>query len=168
MPQNENALSKDDFDKEFERVLDMIYSIGLKLYRGNEEDASDFVQSVYLFALKKLSKFSGRSALSTWLYRVAWNFGLEDLRRKKRLVTETIENFEIASEDTEPEFDETEIDSLRHHVATLPDQYRIPIILFYYENMSYSEMVAMTGIKEGTLKANVHRGKAILRKQMGR
>lgn len=168
MPQNENALSKDDFDKEFERALDMIYSIGLKLYRGNEEDASDFVQSVYLFALKKLSKFSGRSTLSTWLYRVAWNFGLEDLRRKKRLVTETIENFEFVSEDREPEFDETEIDTLRHHVATLPDQYRIPIILFYYENLSYSEMMAMTGIKEGTLKANIHRGKAILKKQMGR
>lgn len=168
MDNDEAVLAKEEFDREFEKALDMTYSIGLKLYRGNEDDAADFAQSLYPFALKQSSKFSGRSAFSTWLYRVAWNFGLEDLRRKKRLVTETIENFDIAAEERESEFDEQEIAELRKHIGTLPDVYRIPLILLFYENMSYTDISAMTGVKEGTLKANVHRGKAILRQKMGK
>ncbi|MBV6494463.1 MAG: ECF RNA polymerase sigma factor SigW [Turneriella sp.] len=161
--------SKEDFDREFEKALGMIYSIGLKLYRGNEEDAADFSQSLYLFALKKIQKFEGRSTFSTWLYRLAWNFGLEDLRRKKRLVTEDIADFDIATNDAhEPEFSETEIDALRQQIAELPDMYRLPIIMFFFENMSYSEISAITQIKEGTLKANVHRAKNILRQNLGK
>jgi RNA polymerase sigma-70 factor, ECF subfamily len=168
MEPNEGVLSKEDYDREFQKALDMNYSIGLKLYRGNEDDAADFVQSLYPFALKQLSKFAGRSAFSTWLYRLAWNFGLEDLRRKKRLVTETMENYDFAAEVDEPEFDEAEITTLRHHVAALHDAYRIPVILLYFENMSYTEIAAITGVKEGTLKANVHRAKRILRDKMGK
>lgn len=166
MLQDEPLLSKDDYDREFEKALDMIYSIGLKLYRGNEDDSADFAQSVYVFALKQLGKFGGRSAFSTWLYRLAWNFGLEDLRRKKRLVTETIDNFDIAADAPEPVFEEEEIERLRTHIATLPDNYRIPLILLFFENMPYAEISAITGMKEGTLKANVHRAKHILRQKM--
>jgi len=163
---NEPLLAKDEYDREFEKALDMIYSIGLKLYRGNEDDASDFAQSVYVFALKQLGKFAGRSAFSTWLYRLAWNFGLEDLRRKKRLVTETIDNYDIAANEPEASFDEDEIAQLRQHIGALPDNYRIPLIMLYFENMPYSEIAEITGMKEGTLKANVHRAKHILRQKM--
>lgn len=163
---NEPLLAKDEYDREFEKALDMIYSIGLKLYRGNEDDASDFAQSVYVFALKQLGKFAGRSAFSTWLYRLAWNFGLEDLRRKKRLVTETIDNYDIAANEPDVAFDEDEIAQLRQHIGALPDNYRIPLIMLYFENMPYSEIAEITGMKEGTLKANVHRAKHILRQKM--
>lgn len=168
MLRNEQGLPKEDFDREFERALDMIYSIGLKLYRGNEDDAADFTQSLYPFALKQSHKFSGLSAFSTWLYRVAWNFGLEDLRKKKRLATETLDGHEIAFSDPEADFDEQEIQTLRRYISELPDAYRIPLILLYYEKMPYAEIAAITGIKEGTLKANVHRGKQILKNKMGK
>jgi len=160
---HEAAHSKEEFDREFEKALDMIYSIGLKLYSGNEDDASDFTQSFYPFALKQSKKFSGASAFSTWLYRVAWNFGLTDLRKKKRLKTDDISDFEIAAPESAAIFEETEIESLRHHIASLPDGYRIPIILLFFENMSYAEIAKLTATKEGTLKANVHRAKKILR-----
>jgi RNA polymerase sigma-70 factor (ECF subfamily) len=168
MLKNEQGLAKEDFDREFEGALDMIYSIGLKLYRGNEDDAADFLQSLYPFALRQSHKFSGRSAFSTWLYRVAWNFGLEDLRRKKRIVTEAIDNYEIPASEPETEFDEQEIADLRKHIAALPDGYRLPLIMLFYENMGYAEISSLTGVKEGTLKANVHRAKAILRQKLGK
>ena len=167
MVADEYALSKEDFDREFEKALDMIYSIGMKLYRGNEDDAADFAQSLYPFALKQLGKFAG-SAFSTWLYRIAWNFGLEDLRRKKRLVTDSMEGVEIAAEEHVPEFDDQEIESLRKYISELSDGYRIPLILLFYENMSYADISAATGVKEGTLKANVHRAKSLLRQKLGK
>lgn len=168
MVADEYQLSKEDFDHEFEKALDMSYSIGMKLYRGSEDDAADFVQSLYPFALKQLSKFAGRSAFSTWLYRIAWNFGLEDLRRKKRLLTDSIEGLDIAAEQNEPEFDEQEIGQLRKHISQLHDGYRIPLILLFYENMSYADISAITGVKEGTLKANVHRAKNLIRQKLGK
>ena len=168
MVADDYSLSKEDFDREFERALDMIYSIGMKLYRGNEDDAADFAQSLYPFALKQLSKFAGRSAFSTWLYRIAWNFVLEDLRRKKRLVTDSMEGIEIAAEENIPEFDDQEIETLSRHIGELSDGYRIPLILLFYENMSYADISAATGVKEGTLKANVHRAKGLLRQKLGK
>jgi len=169
MHENDGELSKEDFDREFERALDMTYSIGLKLYRGDEDDAADFAQSLYPFALRKKDKFAGRSAFSTWLYRLAWNFGLEDLRKKKRLKTEAMEGQDFANPDIpEPEFEEGEIEALRNEIGRLPDTYRIPLILLFYENMPYSEIAVITGMKEGTLKANVHRAKNILRQKLGK
>ena len=161
-------LSKEDFDREFEKALDMIYSIGMKLYRGNEDDAADFAQSLYPFALKQIAKFAGRSAFSTWLYRLAWNFGLEDLRKKKRLVTDSMDGIDVPAEQYQPEFDDQEVEALRAHISALPDGYRIPLILLFYENMSYSDISAITGVKEGTLKANVHRAKGMLRQKLGK
>lgn len=166
MFEDEGALSKEDFDREFERALDMIYSIGLKLYRGDEDDASDFAQSFYPFALKQSKKFSGASAFATWLYRVAWNFGLGDLRKKKRLKTDAVDVIEIAAPEPDLSFDEAEIDALREQIAKLADPYRIPLILLYYENMGYAEIATLTGVKEGTLKANVHRAKKLLRDRL--
>ena len=93
---------------------------------------------------------------------------LEDLRRKKRLVTDSMEGIEIAAEDHVPEFDDQEIEALRKHIGELSDGYRIPLILLFYENMSYADISAATGVKEGTLKANVHRAKSLLRQKLGK
>ncbi|MCX7633920.1 MAG: sigma-70 family RNA polymerase sigma factor [Turneriella sp.] len=158
--------TKEDFDREFAKSLDMVYAIGLKLYRGDGDEAADFVQSLYLFALRRYHSFAGRSAFSTWLYRVAWNFGLVELRRRKRLATHSLPEQEVMQIEQGAEFGEAEVEALRHHLNALPDNYRIPLILFYYENMGYAEIAELTGIKEGTLKANIHRAKAILRSKL--
>ena len=161
-------LSKNDYDREFEKAMDMIYSTGLKLYNGNTADAADFVQSVYLFALKKFHLFEGRSAFSTWLYRLAWNFGLEDLRKKKRLNELDIADFDLPAAEISEEIDEGKVTQLRAEIKKLPEKYRLPLIMLYFEKMSYQEIQKMTGIREGTLKANVYRAKQWLHQALMR
>ncbi|MBI3394669.1 MAG: hypothetical protein HY042_02425, partial [Spirochaetia bacterium] len=48
----------------------------------------------------------------------------------------------------------------------LPDAYRVPLLLYYYEKLPYGEIAEKLGLKEGTLKSNIHRGKIILRSKL--
>lgn len=154
----------------------MIYSLGMRLFR-NEEDALDFSQEVYLRAYDRLDSFRGDSKLSTWLYSLALNLGLNRLRRGKRLefVSEgsadfpSIEALEGVDESNDPLATltraETEL-AVREEVEKLPDVYRIPLILFYFELMPYGEIAETLGLKEGTLKSYLHRARLLLRKKL--
>ncbi len=74
---------------EFARLVDaystLIYRLGLKML-GNEQDAEDVLQNTFLNAMTHLSGFEGRSSISTWLYRIASNEALMQLRRGKKRV----------------------------------------------------------------------------------
>jgi len=164
----------EEFEKLFNQTSKMIYSLGLRLFK-NDEDALDFSQDVYLQAYNKLHLFAGKSKFSTWLYSLALNLGLNKLNKDKRLKISYSENQDTLdylveqtagdlNEDpfaqiSQKEFENLIMDSLNK----LPESYRLPIILFYYDKVSYEDIAASLGIKVGTLKSNIHRGKLLLR-----
>ncbi len=162
----------DEFGQLFEDTARMVYNLGLRLFR-NEEDALDFSQDVYLQAYRKLDTFEGRARFSTWLYSLALNLGLKKIQKEKRLRLMTQEEAaleryveeEIGDDRGDP-FEQTAEAEVRQLVqdelAKLPDVYRLPLLLFYFEHMQYSEIAEKLGLKEGTLKSYIHRGKRIL------
>lgn len=150
----------------------MVYNLGLRLFR-NEEDALDFSQDVYLQAYRKLDTFEGRARFSTWLYSLALNLGLKRIRKEKRLRVFTQEEQELeryAEQEpgalNEDPFEQTAATEIRRIVQDelqkLPDAYRLPLILFYFEHLQYAEIAERLDLKEGTLKSYIHRGKRIL------
>lgn len=162
----------EEFESLFEETAPMIYNLGLRLFR-NEEDALDFSQDAYLQAYRKLSTFEGRSRFSTWLYSLALNLGLKRIRREKRLTIvnqeeEALEKYisQTANDTKDDPFEQTAEQEIRQFVQAelqlLPDVYRLPLILYYYEHMQYNEIAEKLGLKEGTLKSYIHRGKRIL------
>lgn len=162
----------EEFESLFEETAPMIYNLGLRLFR-NEEDALDFSQDAYLQAYRKLSTFEGRSRFSTWLYSLALNLGLKRIRREKRLTIvnqeeEALEKYisQAANDAKDDPFEQTAEQEIRQFVQAelqmLPDVYRLPLILYYYEHMQYNEIAEKLGLKEGTLKSYIHRGKRIL------
>lgn len=148
----------------------MVYALGMRLFK-NAEEAADFSQDVYLKILDKFNSFRGESKPSTWVYSVAMHLGLNRLRRMKRI--EFVPNIEEPATNETPESlltenldrQETE-DTVQRELFKLPESYRIPLILFYYERMSYKEMSEKLDLPEGTLKSLVHRGKRILRDKL--
>lgn len=165
-----------EYDREqlFHETKNMIYSLGIRLFH-NEEDALDFSQDIYLKAFSKLDQFEGRSKFSTWLYSLALNDGLNRLKKRKKeifLDDKNLDLLEIGDEQAKPfdPFLELNKKERRELIAeileSLEEKYRIPLLLFYYEGMSYAKISEKLGINEGTLKANLHRGKLRLRKKL--
>lgn len=138
----------------------MIFSLGLRLFR-NEEDALDFVQDVYLDAFKKRDRFQGRSRYSTYLYSFALHRGLNQIRKSSKIHFQPIEDVAAETEIEEPPQAPPEV--VREELNALPEVYRLPLILHYYEKMSVAAIAAELGQKENTVKSYMLRARKILK-----
>lgn len=167
---------KEDFERRFHETAPMIYNLGLRLFR-DQDDALDFSQEVYLQAYRNLAKFEGKSKFSTWLYSLGLNLGLNKIKKDKKMKISWVEDSStldyLATQPETPAAGEDPFeylsreefsDQVWEQLSKLPDMYRLPLILYYYEKMSYRDIARQLKIKEGTLKSYLHRGKLMLRK----
>jgi len=142
----------------------MIYALGQRLFK-NEDDAQDFVQDVYLEAFRKRDRFEGRSKYSTYLYSFALHRGLNRIRKDKRIQFEALDESQIPSEEIPPPTD-SDPGVVREELNALPDVYRLPIVLFYFEKMACAEIARSLAMNENTIKSYLHRGRKILKQKL--
>lgn len=127
----------------------------------NHEDAKDVLQNAFLKIWNNLDTFQGKSALSTWLYRIAINEALDFVRRQKNVNSATV------STEDEPGvaarlmgddyFDGDEAQArLQEAVARLPEVQRTVFTLKYFDELKYSEISKILDTSEGALKASYH------------
>lgn len=127
----------------------------------NHEDANDVLQNAFLKIWNNLDTFQGKSALSTWLYRIAINEALDFVRRQKNVNSATV------STEDEPGvaarlmgddyFDGDEAQArLQEAVARLPEVQRTVFTLKYFDELKYSEISNILDTSEGALKASYH------------
>ncbi len=124
------------------------------------EDADDVLQNTFLKAWNNIDSFQGKSKLSTWLYSIAINEALDNLRKSKNAlkVGGGDDGISVAGKLMADEyFDGDEAQALlMQAVAMLPDVQRTVFNLRYFDNMKYSEMSAVLNTSEGALKASYH------------
>lgn len=165
-----------DFDKLVVDTQAMIYNLGMRLFARNEDDALDFTQDVYLQAYKKVSSFKGRSKPSTWLYSLALNLGLNKIRKNKKILfkdsKEDLDAF-LAPENDQPDKIVLEMlnrkdvkNKIEKALWELQESYRLPLLLYFFEEMPYKEISKSLEIPEGTIKSYVYRGKIQLRDKL--
>ena len=127
----------------------------------NHEDANDVLQNAFLKIWNNLDTCQGKSALSTWLYRIAINEALDFVRRQKNVNSATV------STEDEPGvaarlmgddyFDGDEAQArLQEAVARLPEVQRTVFTLKYFDELKYSEISKILDTSEGALKASYH------------
>ena len=127
----------------------------------NHEDANDVLQNAFLKIWNNLDTFQGKSALSTWLYRIAINEALDFVRRQKNVNSATV------STEDEPGvaarlmgddyFDGDEAQArLQEAVVRLPEVQRTVFTLKYFDELKYSEISKILDPSEGALKASYH------------
>jgi RNA polymerase sigma-70 factor (ECF subfamily) len=144
-----------------------VFSMGMSFFH-NREDASDFSQEVFLKIFRNLAQFKGGSRFSTWLYRVAYNTGINGIKRRK-------EYRSLAGEEALPDFDTPEKRTIlkaakaaiKQAVEGLPERYRICVDLFFFYDRSYREIEVITGYPVNTIKSHVFRAKKILQEALG-
>lgn len=139
-----------------------VYTLVVRIV-GCPEDAEEVTQDVFLKAFRKLDRFAGRSAFSTWLHRIAYNTALSHARRKRRPAYGMDERQLAALPDSEAERLEEwagkqeRLEALSRAVERLEPEERALVTLFYYEDLSVGECAAITDLTEANVKVRLHR-----------
>jgi len=157
----------DAFEELYKAHSARVYALCLRI-EGDAARADELTQDVFVRAWERLPGFRGESAFGTWLHRLAVNVVLADRRaawRRDRRVTLDEEPVALASASaTDPALT---LD-LEAAIAGLPHGARTVFVLHDVEGYQHAEIATMTGIAEGTSKAQLFRARRLLRVALGR
>ncbi|MBP9886423.1 MAG: RNA polymerase sigma factor [Leptospiraceae bacterium] len=154
----------------------MVFSQAIK-FTGNQEEAEDLTQEIFLKAFEALSTFKGESQFSTWIFSIARNQILMKHRKESsrpQIAHEDVEEVHNKYFDKIKKWREQitpEMQMLKQEMNTkitsllsrLPANYKNPLMLYYFENMSYKEISEKLDIKVNTLKSYIFRGKELMK-----
>ncbi len=159
----------------FERLitphLDATYRLCLHLM-GNEQDAADMAQEALVRAWRSLSTYKGQSKFSTWLYRIAHNVCLDELRKRKAKQTQSLQALQESGYDPIDPTDTPERaaarsetrSQLRTAIAGLSDEHRTVLVLRDVHGLSYEEIASVLDVNLNTVKSRIARARSALRK----
>jgi RNA polymerase sigma-70 factor (ECF subfamily) len=153
------------------------------IYRmvNDYDTAVDLAQETFLRVYRAAGRYQTTHAFSTYIYRIATNLAISELRKRKRrrLVSLTgllspadgDEQIDFNPPDDQPLQDITLIDAerrevIRRAISTLPDRYRAPLVLRDVEGKSYDEIASILQTSEGTVKSRINRARNFLRDKM--
>ena len=123
----------------------------------SDADCEDAVQEALLKAWAKLATLRQEQYFETWLIRILINECKSFYRRKSRAEGEFPENLAAPPEDRD----------LMDALMNVPEKFRIPLELHYIEGYGIAEIARMLRIPEGTVKWQMNRGRALLKKELG-
>ena len=135
------------------------------VYCHSEQDRQDMFQEIIIQLWKAYPRFRGDSKFSTWLYRIALNTAISDLRKQQRRVKMIYSEevpFNISADDKNLEKEE-QLQQLYKAIAGLGEIEKA-IVMLYLEDKSYDEMEEILGINQNNLRVKMNRVKEKLRK----
>lgn len=153
-----------------DRYRDMVYTICLRML-GNEMDAAEAAQDVFVKSFRAMGSFQGKSKFSTWLYRITYNECISVIRKRVKvidLVDEVPEERETGQELTGMELlsSEERRKYLQQAIETLPETDAVVITLFYYEELSLEEIEEVTGLSNNNIRIKLHRSRKKLKQEL--
>jgi RNA polymerase sigma-70 factor (ECF subfamily) len=159
------------FELLLERYQDRVFRLACGLLR-NETMAEDIAQDIFLKIWRALPGFQHRASLSTWIFTIARNTCLTQLKRQRPTLSlsepETREALERSPELQQTDTPEGAGMDVQFMLDQLPEKYRRVIALYYLEQKSYEEVAAMLGLPMGTVKTFLHRARKELLKLAAR
>ena len=162
------------FDEVYSRYAVMVFNLALRL-AGDPDEAADLTQEIFLRVYRHLDSFSGRSTLKTWIFRVALNQCRERLSRCRPLMLPigeeadgagTVGEVSIADPRRGPEELAVAADLGRQvacALAVLPAAFREAVVLRDLQGLAYEEIAAVLGVRVGTVRSRIARGREQLR-----
>ncbi len=150
---------------------DRVYRLAYRL-TGNAHDAEDLTQETFIRVFRSLASFKP-GTFEGWLHRITTNLFLDMARRRSRLRMEGLpeDTDRLAGDDPSPEqvYQETHLDpDLQEALDELPPEFRAAVVLCDVEGLSYEEIGTTLGVKLGTVRSRIHRGRQALRASLER
>ncbi|WP_370147195.1 RNA polymerase sigma factor SigE [Streptacidiphilus sp. EB129] len=144
-----------------------VYRLAYRL-TGNQHDAEDLTQEVFVRVFRSLSTYTP-GTFEGWLHRITTNLFLDMVRRKQRirfdaLAEDAAERLPSREPSPAQHFHDTHFDAdVQQALDTLAPEFRAAVVLCDIEGLSYEEIAATLGVKLGTVRSRIHRGRAHLR-----
>jgi RNA polymerase sigma-70 factor (ECF subfamily) len=166
---------RSSLDQLLRRHYDRIYAVCRRV-TGNDADAADAAQEAMIAIVRSLGKFDGRSSFGTWIYRIATNASLDELRRRRRrpLVSSHRDDGSAVGDTEQADPDSgVRLDALADRMlldaalAGLAEDFRVPVVLRDVGDLDYAEIADVLGIPVGTVKSRIARGRAQLAHVLG-
>ena len=143
-----------------------VYRLAYRL-TGNRHDAEDLTQEVFVRVFRSLSSYTP-GTFEGWLHRITTNLFLDLVRRRARIRFDALPDDaeRLASPERGPAqlYDDTHFDAdVQRALDALPPDFRAAVVLCDLEGLSYEEIADTLGIKIGTVRSRIHRGRSQLR-----
>lgn len=155
---------RDAFLVLYEAYKDKVYSIALYFFHGDSSAASDITQQVFLKLIRGIEQFRGEAGFSTWLYRLVVNACMDGARRAKPR--------ELIADVAGPALQEDDAArsqmarSVQAALSAMPVKFRLPLLLRYFEDLSYAEMARALDCSMGTVASRLNRGHKMLAQKL--
>lgn len=163
------------FEELVARYEKKVYNLAFRL-TGNHDDADDVAQEALLRAYTSLSSFRGDSSFSTWLYRIVTNAGLDEIRRRRRRATTSLDDplstregevarqVPDASEGPVEIAERTEVrEQVQEAINSLAGDHRVVLILRDLQGLSYAEIAGILRCPLGTVRSKLSRARERLK-----
>ncbi|MEV6315995.1 RNA polymerase sigma factor SigE [Streptomyces sp. NPDC051776] len=147
-----------------------VYRLAYRL-TGNQHDAEDLTQEVFVRVFRSLSTYTP-GTFEGWLHRITTNLFLDMVRRRQRIRFDALADDaaeRLASREPSPQqhFHDSHFDAdVQQALDTLAPEFRAAVVLCDIEGLSYEEIAATLGVKLGTVRSRIHRGRSHLRKAL--
>ncbi len=169
--QEAKSRSQYAFEKLVTAYEKIIYNISYRMF-NNEEDAKDMTQEIFVKLYKNLDKFDENAKFSTWIYRIAVNACIDEIRKRKGKETVSINEMielddgevdkQFAADEPTPEnkvICKEDIKHLKEAIESLPENHKVLIILRDIQGYSYEEIADITESNLGTVKSRISRAR---------
>ncbi|MFO0947798.1 MAG: sigma-70 family RNA polymerase sigma factor [Planctomycetota bacterium] len=141
-----------------------LYRFAFRL-AGSREDAEDLVQETFLMAHQKFHQLRDERTAFAWLLKILRSCRSRQLERKPPVVAIPMEDW-IEDPRGTVELDEVDPERLAAVLAALPEEFREPLLLYYFEDFSYKEIADLMNCPIGTVMSRLSRAKACLRNEL--
>jgi RNA polymerase sigma-70 factor (ECF subfamily) len=157
-----------------ERYRRPLYSLAMRMLRS-EQDAEDLAQETFVRMFRALDRYDPSRPFAAWLFTIATRLCIDHLRRRRirpisltQRDAESDQDREIDIEDPGLKPDELAAheEEARHAqtlIDSLPPHYRIVVMLRHQQDLSYEEIAEALSLPLGTVKARIHRARALLK-----
>jgi len=165
------------FDKLLLKYQDKVFNICLR-YFNNAEDAIDAVQETYIKMYRFIKDFKFKSGFTTWLYRITVNtcknkYNSRAFRNAKKSISldnpdTSLADYKLTNTQTPEQCLEKKerLNIILSELSRMPDKFKKLIILRDTQNLSYEEIVQITGMKLGTVKSTLAKARMMLRDRL--
>lgn len=174
---------EDAFNEVVRTYGDRVFNLVLRML-GNRAEAEDVAQEVFVTVFKSIETFRGESRFGTWLLRIAANHSKNRIKYLARRAADGDATDDVADvrsaggdagqplrghiEGPDALYEAAELGGrLERAIATLDEDQRLLVVLRDVEELSYDEIVEVTGWPEGTIKSRLHRARLALKEAIG-